>query len=126
MRQPIVNTGETYDAQLICSVLAFPKVKVTWEKELINENGSSSFIQLPTDNAQKQYETFRPKEPIQNSVNSTEVSYGLNVKRIKSSNDFGRYRCKAENKLGQAYSDYITLTGNNILHYIILYSKDEY
>lgn len=116
VRHPIVNTGETYTAQIVCTVHAYPKVKVTWEKEQINEDESTAFMQLATDNPSGRYETFRPKEVVQSSENASMVSpghsHGLKVKRIVAK-DFGRYRCKAENKLGSAYSDFITLTGNN-------------
>lgn len=113
VRQPVVNTGETYTAQLVCTVHAYPKVKVTWEKEQANEDGLVSFTQLSTDNINKQYELFRPKD------NSSKSGYnhGLKIKSVQGPKDFGRYRCKAENKIGYAYSPYITLTGKNVIHY---------
>lgn len=121
VRQPVVNTGETYTAQLICTVYSYPKAKVTWEKEQINADGSSSFVQLSMDNLNKQYESFRPKDISQGLRNASSVpvghNHGLKIKQIQSPKDFGRYRCKADNKLGHAYSEYITLTGNNIVHY---------
>jgi len=115
----VVNTGETYDAQMACSVQAYPKVKVTWEKEIPNENGPQSSIPVITDGPNSRYEVFRQSSishSLQGSGNSTAMPVGptfvLKVKQVQGPQDFGRYRCRAENRVGVAYSDYITLTGS--------------
>lgn len=41
-------------------------------------------------------------------------SYVLKVKQVQGPQDFGDYRCKAENRLGATYSENITLTGTVI------------
>lgn len=114
--QSIVNTGETYQALITCSVLAFPKPKVSWEKELITTSGSS-WQSLIVDSANSRYVISRLPTPLHNS-SLLGPSYSLKVKQVQGPQDFGRYRCVAENKYGVSYSDPITLTGINDLFYI--------
>ncbi|XP_022177691.1 neural cell adhesion molecule 1-like isoform X2 [Myzus persicae] len=113
----VVNTGETYDAQMTCIVQAFPKVKVTWEKEILTPNGPPSSTPVAADSPHSRYETTRlPASHNTISGNATTIPAGptflLKVKKVDGPQDFGRYRCRAENRVGISYSDYITLTGS--------------
>jgi len=124
----VVNTGETYVAQMACSVQAYPKVKVTWEKEILNENGPQTSIPVVTDGPNSRYDVSRQSSthhPVQGSVNSTAMPVGptfvLKVKQVQGPQDFGRYRCRAENRVGVAYSDYITLTGTIYTLFCMIY-----
>lgn len=118
----IVNTGETYTAQMACSVQAYPKVKVTWEKEVLNPNGPPSSIPVVAEGPNGRYDIpnkpLPPSNVLQGSGNATATpagpTYVLIVKQVQGPQDFGRYRCRAENRVGVSYSDYITLTGTNI------------
>lgn len=114
--KPVVNTGETYTAQMACSVHAFPKAKVTWEKQQ-SANDESSWQSLVSDGPNSRFDMSRPNagpSTAQSSTNSSAVPIGpkyvLKVKQVQSS-DFGQYRCKAENIQGVTYSEAITLTG---------------
>lgn len=111
----IINSGETYQAVMTCSVLALPKPKVTWEKELINGNGLS-WMPVHVESANSRYTLSRLPAPTQNStLVSMGPSYSLKVKQVQGPQDFGRYRCVAENKFGISRSAPITLTGTNDL-----------
>lgn len=117
----IVNTGETYTAQMACSVQAYPKVKVTWEKEVLTPNGPPSSIPVVVEGPNSRYNSSRlsaTQNTSQGSGNATAMPAGptfvLRVKQVQGPQDFGRYRCRAENRVGISYSDYITLTGTNI------------
>jgi len=117
----VVNTGETYTAQMACSVQAYPKVKVTWEKEVLTPNGPPSSTPVVVDGPNSRYDTSRQsatQNTFQGSGNATSMPAGptfvLRVKQVQGPQDFGRYRCRAENRAGISYSDYITLTGTNI------------
>ncbi|XP_060855803.1 neural cell adhesion molecule 1-like isoform X1 [Metopolophium dirhodum] len=115
----IVNTGETYTAQMACSVQAYPKVKVTWEKEMLTPNGPASSTPVVAEGPNSRYDTSRQssaQNTFQGSGNATAMPAGptfvLRVKQVQGPQDFGRYRCRAENRVGISYSDYITLTGS--------------
>lgn len=118
----VVNTGETYTAVLTCIVHSFPKAKVTWEKEIIGANGSSMWKKLVNEDSNGRYEFFRQPNPAAAAGNRTTVITGTNyimkVKQVMGPQDFGRYRCSADNRVGNSYSDLITLTGA-YLRYII-------
>jgi hypothetical protein len=113
--RPVVNTGETYPAVLTCTVNSFPKPKVSWEKEMIAADNSSSWKQLVNDASNGRYEFIRQMNAAVAAGNGSAVPAGTNyilkVKRVESSQDFGRYRCIAENRVGSTYSELITLTG---------------
>lgn len=119
----VVNTGETSTAQMSCAVNSYPKPKVTWEKEQ-NSDGSSSWLPLVADGLNTRFEAV--KLTVAASVAAamantaagngsvavpTGPSYVLKVKQVQGPQDFGNYRCKAENKLGVTYSENIMLTG---------------
>ncbi|KAL4135037.1 hypothetical protein QTP88_006703 [Uroleucon formosanum] len=115
----IVNTGETYTAQMACSVQAYPKVKVTWEKEVLTPNGPPSSTPVVIEGPNSRYDSSRQsatQNTSQGSGNATAMPAGptfvLRVKQVQGPQDFGRYRCRAENRAGVSYSDYITLTGS--------------
>lgn len=121
----VVNTGETYTAQMTCSVQAYPKVKVTWEKEVLTPNGPPSSTPVVVEGPNSRYEISRLPPSLnafQGSGNASTATppgptFVLKVKQVQGPQDFGRYRCRAENRVGITYSDYITLTGtNNIKH----------
>lgn len=114
----VVNTGEGDVAQISCSVQAYPKVKVTWEKEILNANGPQSSAPVVAEGPNSRYDISRqsiPSSLFQGSVNTSAIPAGptfvLKIKQVQGLQDFGRYRCRAENRVGVAYSDYITLTG---------------
>lgn len=121
----VVNTGETSTAQMSCIVNSYPKPKVTWEKEQ-NSDGSSSWLPLVADGLNTRFEAVKltvaaaaaaaaaMANTAAGNVNVTVPagpSYALKVKQVQGPQDFGNYRCKAENKLGVTYSENITLTG---------------
>lgn len=116
----VVNTGETYTALMACSVQAYPKPKVTWEKEILSANGPPSSTTVVPEGPNSRYDTFRQPAATHNSFqglgNTTAMPAGpifvLKVKEVQGPQDFGRYRCRAENHVGVSYSDYITLTGS--------------
>jgi hypothetical protein len=115
----IVNTGETYTAQMTCSVQSYPKVKVTWEKEMLTPNGPPSSTPVVAEGPNSRYDMSRQlasQNTFQSSGNATAMPPGpifvLRVKQVQGPQDFGRYRCRAENRVGVTYSDYITLTGS--------------
>lgn len=115
----VVNTGETSTAQMSCAVNSYPKPKVTWEKEQ-KSDGSSSWLPLVADGLNSRFEAV--KLTIAAAMANTAAlngsvavpagpTYVLKVKQVQGPQDFGKYRCKAENKLGVTYSENITLTG---------------
>lgn len=110
----IVNTGETYPAILKCTVNSFPKPKVTWEKEIIASN-QSSWKQLINNESNGRYEFIRQPNTAIVAGNGSTVPAGTNhimkVNNVQGPQDFGRYRCLAENRVGLTYSEPITLTG---------------
>ncbi|XP_027849832.2 neural cell adhesion molecule 1-like isoform X1 [Aphis gossypii] len=115
----VVNTGEGDVAQMACSVHAYPKVKVTWEKEILNANGPQSSAPVVAEGPNSRYDISRQSissSSFQALVNTSAIPVGptfvLKVKQVQGPQDFGRYRCRAENRVGVAYSDYITLTGS--------------
>lgn len=115
----VVNTGEGDAAQMACSVQAYPKVKVTWEKEILNANGPQSSAPVVAEGPNSRYDISRQSissSLFQGSVNTSAIPAGptfvLKIKQVQGLQDFGRYRCRAENRVGVAYSDYITLTGS--------------
>lgn len=114
----VVNTGETYTAQLACNIHAFPKAKVTFEKMQTTAAGESSWQPLAFEDKNNRFEIFRPTNAAATAAavnGSTAIlpgsSYVLKVKQVQGPQDFGNYRCKAENRLGATYSENITLTG---------------
>lgn len=119
MPRLVVNTGETYSAHLTCIVSAFPKPKVTWEKEV---NGSSTWKTLVHEGPDNRYEIIRQTNTAVTAANPGTVPAGigylLKVKQV-GTQDFGRYRCFAENKIGSTRSEIITLTGTYIIIYYV-------
>lgn len=122
MPRRVVNTGETYTAQMACSVHAFPKPKVTWEKKTsTSADGSESWQPLSAnDGRDSRYEMTRPLSGSVAAMNSGNASttppgptFMLKVKQVQGPQDFGLYRCRAENTLGVSYSEPISLTGTN-------------
>lgn len=124
MPRTVVNTGETYAAQMSCIVNSYPKPKVTWEKEQ-NSDGSSSWLPLVADGLNTRFESTKVTATAAAAAMGTAntaagngsvavpagPSYVLKVKQVQGPQDFGNYRCKAENKLGVNYSEIIMLTG---------------
>lgn len=121
--QNVVNTGETYTADIWCYVHSHPKPKVTWEKEQLSMVGPATWQPINTNEKDSRHEIPKPsaaaKSLQRNGGNSSTGSvgqgFGLKVKKIQSLQDFGNYRCKAENKMGTSYSNNILLTGTNHL-----------
>lgn len=100
----VVNTGETYNAHLLCNAQSRPKSKVTWEKEQLSADGSSRWEPVVTDTANKRYTT----------KGSGGQNFALVVNSVSGQSDFGNYRCRAENKVGVTHSGNILLTGTKI------------
>jgi len=106
-----------------CYVHSHPKPKVTWEKEQISASGSSSWQPVTADEKNSRHEfpklNAAAKSLQRNGGNSSTgqigQSFGLKVNKVQGLQDFGNYRCKAENKLGTSYSGNILLTGTNDL-----------
>lgn len=125
LHRHIVNTGETYSANLYCTVHSHPKPKVSWDKQTIL-NDASSWQPIAVDNPQSsRYEAFKVpanSTGLQGTGNGSSLpagpNYALKVKRVEGQRDFGNYRCKAENKLGITYSEPILLTGMSALQCI--------
>lgn len=129
--QRVVNTGETYTAQMACSVHAFPKPKVTWEKKQSSADGSESWQLLNTNEMRdSRYEMTRQPSNVAAVLNSGNASatppgptFLLKIKQVQGPQDFGQYRCRAENTLGVSYSEPISLTGTSSLLSFLHYYK---
>lgn len=112
MPRRVINTGEDCTAQITCMVRSLPKPHITWEKEQTNSTGDWKALIIDVPNSR--YNVSGPRSSpnvINGSVGSAGPSYVLTVKYVEGRQDFGRYRCRAENKIGVSYSDYIMLTG---------------
>ncbi|XP_050426130.1 contactin-5-like isoform X2 [Adelges cooleyi] len=99
-----VNTGETYSAILTCTVRSHPKPKVSWEKDQVPIQAQPT-VQGSADGSR--YEINRQLGGGYGNGNS----YQLKIKHIRPTDDFGKYRCRAENKYGVVYGEDIVLTG---------------
>lgn len=103
---------------MVCSMNAFPKPQVTWERQQITDSGEL-WQPLVVEVPNSRYTVGRLPSQL-NAINGSAgmtkaASYMLKVKQVQGPQDFGRYRCRAENKIGVSYSDSIMLTGTKAL-----------
>lgn len=103
----VVNAGVAHGVEITCIIHSNPKPKVTWEKEQTEDSSKISWQTLmPEQNGQYSMQMSKMQ-----TANISHPTYKLVVKKVQGKQDFGRYRCRAENKIGVTISDPITLTG---------------
>lgn len=100
VKKDIVHTGESIDSEMTCIVSAYPEALITWYKdgkEIIHKKGS---IMLH-----------------HGIMKGNKTKHVLKILHT-SIKDFGTYKCRAENTIGQD-SKSIILTGSH--YYINIY-----
>lgn len=103
VKKNIVHTGESIESEMTCIVSAYPEAIITWykdDREITHKKGSIVMHH--------------------GIMKGNKTKHVLKILHT-SMQDFGRYECRAQNRIGQD-KEIILLTGN---HYYILKKRDK-